>query len=98
MPADGDMFLEAKFERNLRGKLSSKTIVRSTLIKTAAALRADELTLALRRQPMNGGQSRTILTVENMLKSLFERAGVRWREFFDKMPDLPGKSGRRLPI
>jgi hypothetical protein len=91
-------FYEAEFERNLKGKLSSKSIVRSTLIKTAAVLRMDELALALRRWPMNGGQSRTILAVENMLKPLFQRAGVRRREFSDKMPDLLRKSGTRLPI
>ena len=57
-------FYDAEFERNLRGKLSSKSIVRSTLIKTAAALRVDELALALRRWLVSGGQSPHMLVVE----------------------------------
>src|ERR1700688_4120164 len=57
-------FYDAEFERNLRGKLSSKSIVRSTLIKTAAALRVDELALALRRWLVSGGQSPQMLVVE----------------------------------
>ena len=44
--------------------MSSKSIIRSTLMKTAAALRVDELALALRRWLVSGGQSPQMLVVE----------------------------------
>jgi hypothetical protein len=60
-------FCRAQFERLLffsDKTLTIRTVARSTLIRTAAALRADELTLALRRWLVRSGRPPRLLAVE----------------------------------